>query len=50
MLSTGTFRMFTLGRREPRKRIKRNKDNFKGKIVIVDGVYSMDGDIALPGK
>src|SRR3990167_6560062 len=47
MLSTGTFRTFKhsdVGSLE--NVLKRNKDNFKGKIVIVDGVYSMDGDIA----
>lgn len=47
MLSTGTFRTFKhsdVGSLE--NVLKRNKENFKGKIVIVDGVYSMDGDIA----
>ncbi len=47
MLSTGTFRTFKHSDvRSLENVLKRNKDNFKGKIVIVDGVYSMDGDIA----
>lgn len=47
MLSTGAFRTFKHSDvRSLESVLKRNKDNFKGKIVIIDGVYSMDGDIA----
>jgi glycine C-acetyltransferase len=47
MLSSGTFRTFRHSDVQSLESVlKRNKDNFKGKIVIVDGVYSMDGDIA----
>ena len=47
MLSSGTFRTFKHSDvRSLENVLKRNRDNFKGRIVIVDGVYSMDGDIA----
>lgn len=47
MLSSGSFRTFKHSDvRSLESVLKRNTDNFKGKIVIVDGVYSMDGDIA----
>ncbi|KAB2833018.1 MAG: aminotransferase class I/II-fold pyridoxal phosphate-dependent enzyme, partial [Candidatus Dadabacteria bacterium] len=47
MLSSGTFRTFKHSDvRSLEAVLKRNIDNFKGKLVIVDGVYSMDGDIA----
>lgn len=47
MLSSGSFRTFKHSDvRSLESVLKRNIDNFKGKLVIVDGVYSMDGDIA----
>ena len=47
MLSSGTFRTFKHSDVDSLESVlKRNRDNFKGQIVIIDGVYSMDGDIA----
>jgi glycine C-acetyltransferase len=47
ILSPGSFRTFKHSDVQSlRGVLKRNVDNFKGKIVLIDGVYSMDGDIA----
>jgi len=47
MLSTGKFRTFKHSDVDSLEGVlKRNQDNFNGKLVVVDGVYSMDGDIA----
>ncbi len=47
LISTGTFRTFKHSDVEALENIlKRTQGNFKGKIVVVDGVYSMDGDIS----
>ncbi len=47
ILSAGSFRTFKHSDVESlRGVLKRNIDNFQGKLVLIDGVYSMDGDIA----
>ena len=47
MLSSGKFRTFRHSDMQNlREVLERNKDNFDGKLIAVDGVYSMDGDIA----
>jgi len=47
LLSPGSFRTFKHSDVQSlRGVLKRNINNFQGKIVLIDGVYSMDGDIA----
>jgi len=47
MLSMGKFRTFKHSDVDSLEGVlKRNQTNFNGKLVVVDGVYSMDGDIA----
>jgi len=47
ILAMGSFRTFKHSDVESlRGVLKRNIDNFQGKLVLIDGVYSMDGDIA----
>ena len=47
ILSPGTFRTFKHSDVDSlRGVLKRNVTNFNGKLVLIDGVYSMDGDIA----
>lgn len=47
ILAMGSFRTFKHSDVESlRGVLKRNVDNFQGKLVLIDGVYSMDGDIA----
>ena len=47
MLSMGKFRTFKHSDVDSLEGVlKRNQTNFNGKLVVIDGVYSMDGDIA----
>ena len=47
IMSSGKFRTFRHSDMQNlREVLERNKDNFDGKLIAVDGVYSMDGDIA----
>lgn len=47
LISTGAFRTFKHSDVQALENVlKRAQGNFNGKIVVVDGVYSMDGDIA----
>ncbi|MEQ9619424.1 MAG: aminotransferase class I/II-fold pyridoxal phosphate-dependent enzyme [Deltaproteobacteria bacterium] len=47
LISSGTFRTFKHSDMESMENVlRRAKDNYSGKVVVVDGVYSMDGDIA----
>jgi glycine C-acetyltransferase len=47
MLSGGSFRTFKHSNIESLKRVLENvKNEYNGKLIVVDGVYSMDGDIA----
>jgi glycine C-acetyltransferase len=47
MLSDGSFRTFKHSNIESLKRVLENvKDEYNGKLIVIDGVYSMDGDIA----
>lgn len=46
MMSGGTLRTFRHSDvNSLRQVLERNRDKFEGKIILVDGVYSMDGDI-----
>ena len=47
MMSSGKFRTFQHSDMQNlREVLERNKDSFDGKLIAVDGVYSMDGDAA----
>jgi glycine C-acetyltransferase len=46
MMSSGKFRTFQHSDMQSlREVLERSKDSFDGKLIVVDGVYSMDGDI-----
>lgn len=47
IMSEGSFRTFRHSNVESLEMtLERAKDNYNGKLIVVDGVYSMDGDIA----